>query len=57
MRKKTPSRQDWKLKVPVDLFDEYNPSEDDTQQVFIDDPEEYMEDLELEDEITEVYRL
>lgn len=54
-RKVTP--QPWKLEVPrpLDLENEFSSHDDEpTQEIFIDDPEFYMEDLEFDDAITEV---
>ena len=55
-KKPNPSPQPWKLQVDteLDLFTEFELGEDVTQEIFIDDPETYMDDLEFEDEITEV---
>lgn len=55
-KKPNPSPQPWKLQIDtqLNLFEEFEVGEDETQEIFIDDPETYMDDLEFEDEITEV---
>jgi len=54
-RPPNPSPQPWKLDIELDLFEEYAAHEDDTQEFLITEPDDYMDDLEFEDEITEVY--
>jgi hypothetical protein len=49
--------QPWKLEVPrhLDLEEEFNPSDEPTQEFHITEPDDYMTELELEDEITGVW--
>jgi hypothetical protein len=47
-----PSPQPWKMQLELDLFEEFELGEEDTQEIFIDDPEGYMDELELEEDIT-----
>ena len=43
-----PSPQPWKMEVPqyLDLEEEYNPPEDDTQEFYIVEPDDFMFDNE-----------
>lgn len=52
-----PSPQPWKLEVPkpLDLEEEFNPSEDNTTQFHVTEPDDYMNDLEFEDAVTGVW--
>ena len=48
--------QPWKLEVkkPLDLDEEYNPDQDVTTEFHVTEPDDYMDELEFEDAITEV---
>ena len=52
-----PSPQPWKVEIQkrLDLFEEFSPSEDDTQEFLITEPDDYMDELSFEDDITEVH--
>lgn len=47
-RKPIPSPQPWKLEVPkpLDLEEEFNPSDDDTQEFYICDPDDFFDENE-----------
>lgn len=51
------SPQPWKLEVPkeLDLEEEFELHDDPTSEFLITEPDDFMDDLALEDEITEVY--
>ena len=53
-RFRRPSPQPWKLEVPkpLDLEEEFNPSDDITQEFHITEPDDYMEEI-LDDEPTQ----
>lgn len=52
-----PSPQPWKMDVErkLDLFEEFSPCENDTQEFLITEPDDYMDELSFEDAITEVH--
>lgn len=52
-----PSPQPWKLEVPrpLDLEDEFNPSEDDTMEFLITEPDDFM-GTPFEEEITTEFK-
>lgn len=57
-RRPRPSPQPWKLEVPkyLDLEEEFSPSEDDTCEFLINDPDDYMDAQTFEDEDTQVWK-
>lgn len=52
-----PSPQPWKLDIQgqLDLFDEFAVQDDPTQEHFITEPDDYMQELSFENEDTGVY--
>lgn len=49
--------QPWKLHVKeyLDLEEEFSPSDEPTKEHYIPEPDDYMNELEFEDAITEVH--
>jgi len=56
-RRPSVSPQPWKLEVPkpLDLLDEFDVHDDPTQEFLITEPDDFMDELAFEDEVTGVY--